>query len=128
MSSLNLYQNFNLTDPFNILRIICGFFFIPHLVAKFTEQEYALGFFQKAGFHPPKVWLYAAFVVEIVVSIGLIFGIYTRYVALLAAVFLFAATFGVYRFAGGKWLWNLGGYEYPLFWGICCIVVAMMAA
>jgi putative oxidoreductase len=124
----SLYQNFNLTDPFNILRIICGFFFIPHLVAKFTEQEYALGFFQKAGFHPPKAWLYAAFVVEIVVSLGLIFGIYTRYVALLAAVFLFVAAFGVYRFAEGKWLWNLGGYEYPLFWAICCIVVAMMAA
>ena len=125
MFSLNLYQNFNLTDPFNILRIICGFFFIPHLVAKFTEQQYALDFFQKAGFQPPKAWLYAAFAVETVVSIGLIFGIYTRYVALLAAAFLFVATFGVYRFANGKWLWNLGGYEYPLFWAICCVAVAM---
>ena len=125
MSGLNLYQNFNLTDPFNILRIICGVFFLPHLVAKFTQQQYALDFFQKVRFLPPKAWLYTAFVVEIVVSPGLIFGIYTRYLALLAAAFLFVAAFGVYRFTEGKWLWNLGGYEYPLFWGICCIVVAM---
>jgi len=25
----------------------------------------------------------------------------------------------------GKWLWNIGGYEYCVFWAICCIVVAM---
>jgi hypothetical protein len=25
----------------------------------------------------------------------------------------------------GKWLWNIGGYEYCLFWAICCLVVAM---
>ena len=25
----------------------------------------------------------------------------------------------------GKWLWNIGGYEYCLFWAICCLIVAM---
>jgi hypothetical protein len=27
--------------------------------------------------------------------------------------------------SSGKWLWNIGGCEYPLFWAICCAVVAM---
>jgi putative oxidoreductase len=122
-----LTHNFDLTNGFNILRIICGLFFIPHLVAKFTEREYALGFFTKVGFKPPEAWLYAALIVEVVVSVGLVFAIFTTFAALLAAAFLLVAAFATYRFSGGRWLWNLGGCEYPLFWAICCIVVALLA-
>jgi putative oxidoreductase len=125
MLSQTLSQNFNLTDPFNILRIICGVFFLPHMVAKFTQQEFALGFYEKVRFRPGRAWLYASLAIEVVVAPALILGIYTRYAALLGAAFLFVAAFAVHRFAEGKWLWNLGGYEYPLFWGICCVVVAM---
>ena len=25
-----------------------------------------------------------------------------------------------------KWLWNLGGTEFPVFWAIACVVVAML--
>ena len=32
----SLYQNFDLTNGFNILRIICGAFLLPHLYAKAT--------------------------------------------------------------------------------------------
>jgi uncharacterized membrane protein YphA (DoxX/SURF4 family) len=85
----------------------------------------AINAFRDFRFHPPAAWVYAAIAIEIVATIGLVFGIYTRYVALLAAAFLLVATFGVYRFTNGKWLWNIGGCEYPLFWAICCIVVAM---
>ena len=31
-----LAQNFDLTNGINILRLICGLFFIPHIVGKFT--------------------------------------------------------------------------------------------
>jgi hypothetical protein len=37
-------QNFDLTHGINILRLICGLFFIPHIYAKFFVPE-ALGFF-----------------------------------------------------------------------------------
>jgi putative oxidoreductase len=120
-----LSQSFNLTDPFNILRIICGLFFIPHLVVKFKNQDFVKGFMAKVGLNPPIAWLYGAFAVEIVVTIGLVFAIYTRYVALLAGVFLLVAAWASYRFSEGKWIWNFGGAEYPLFWAICCFVVAM---
>jgi uncharacterized membrane protein YphA (DoxX/SURF4 family) len=55
----------------------------------------------------------------------MVFAIYTRYVALLEAVFLAVAAWAVWRFSKGKWLWNIGGYEYCVFWAICCVVVAM---
>jgi putative oxidoreductase len=121
---MSIVDRFNLLNELNILRIICGAFFIPHIYAKFFVPE-ALGFFVAAKFKPPKFWLYVACVVEIVLSIGLILGIYTTYIAWVAAFHLGVATIAVYRVTGGKWLWNIGGCEYCLFWAICCVVVAL---
>jgi len=121
---MSFAEKFNLLNEFNILRIICGAFFIPHIYAKFFVPE-ALGFFVAAKFKPPKTWLYISCIIEIVLATGLILGIYTTYVAWLAAFHLLVAGAAVYRVTGGKWLWNIGGYEYCLFWAICCVVVAM---
>ena len=62
-------QNFDLTNGINILRLICGLFFIPHIYAKFFVPE-ALGFFVAAKFDPPKRYMYVACVVEIIISAG----------------------------------------------------------
>jgi putative oxidoreductase len=117
-------ENFDLTNGFNILRIICGAFFVPHIYAKFFVPE-ALGFFVAAKFRPPKVWMYVSAAIETAVAVALVLGIYTMYAAALAALHLTIAVVAVYRVTGGKWLWNIGGYEYCLFWAICCAVVAM---
>jgi len=119
----SLAQNFDLTNGFNILRIICGAFFVPHIYAKFFVPE-ALGFFVAAKFNPPKVWMYIACVIEIVIAAALILGVFTVYAGAIAAIHLAVATVAVYRVTG-KWLWNIGGCEYCLFWAICCLVVAM---
>jgi len=121
---MTIAEKFNLLNEFNILRIICGAFIIPHIYAKFFVPQ-ALGFFVAAKFKPPAFWMYVACVIEIVLAVGLIFGIYTTYVAWVAAAHLGVAAIAVYRVTGGKWLWNIGGYEYCLFWAICCVVVAM---
>ena len=55
----------------------------------------------------------------------LVFDIYTHYVAWLAFIHLCIAGAAVYKVTG-KWLWNIGGFEYCLFWAIACAVVAMM--
>jgi putative oxidoreductase len=60
-----------------------------------------------------------------VLAAGLILGVFTTYIAAIAALHLAVAAVAVYRVADGKWLWNIGGYEYPVFWAICCVVVAM---
>ena len=123
---MSLVDKFNLLNEFNILRIICGAFFVPHIYAKYFVPE-ALGFFVAAKFKPPKFWLYAACVIEVFLAIGLIFGIYTTYVAWIAVFHLAVAAIAVFRVTR-KWLWNIGGNEYCVFWAICCLVVAMYYA
>lgn len=117
-------ENFNLANEFNILRIVCGAFFIPHIGGKFFVPA-ALGFFVAAGFKPPAFWMYLAGAIETVLAVGLILGIFTQYVAAIAAIHLLVAAAAVWHVSKGKWLWNIGGYEYCLFWALCCVVVAM---
>lgn len=120
-------QNFDLTDGANVLRIACGLFFIPHLFVKFRNQDFVKDFMSKVGLNPPVAWLYGAFAVEIVAAIGLVLGIYTVPVALLSAAFLLVAAWATWKISEGKWIWNFGGAEFPMFWAICCLVVAMQA-
>ncbi len=121
---MSIVEKFNLLNGFNILRIICGAFFIPHIYAKFFVPE-ARGFFVAAQFNPPGTWMYTAGAIETVLAIGLIFGIYTTLVAWVAAFHLGVAAVAVYRVTGGKWLWNIGGYEYCVFWALACVAVAL---
>jgi len=122
---MNFYQNFDLTDEFNILRLICGLFLLPHFYAKVSNLDFTYKLYTDFRLYPPKAWVFSCIVIEIICSIGMVFAIYTRYVALLEAIFLFVAAWAVWRYSQRKWLWNIGGYEYCLLWAICCIVVAM---
>jgi putative oxidoreductase len=124
---MNLAQNFDLTNPATILRIMCGLFLLPHLYAKASNFEFTFNLYREFRLNPPKVWVYSCVVIETVCSISMVLGIATRYVALAEAVFLAVAAWAVWRYARGKWLWNIGGYEYCAFWSICCLVVAMIA-
>lgn len=121
---LTAYELFDLTNGFNILRIACGALFIPHIYAAFFVPE-ALDFFIKAKFRPPVAWLCLAATIELALAVGLIFGIYANFVAIVAAVYLGVVAGALYRVSGGKWLWNIGGCEFPVFWAICCIVIAI---
>ena len=104
--------------------MICGLFFIPHIYAKFFVPE-ALGFFVAAKFNPPAAWMYTACVIEICLAIGLIFAIFPAFAGALGFVHLLVAAGAVWKVTKGKWLWNIGGNEYCVFWAICCFVVAM---
>jgi putative oxidoreductase len=117
-------ERFNLLNGIVILRIMCGAFFVPHIYAKFFVPE-ALGFFVAAGFKPPAFWMYVSCAIETVLAIGLIFAIFTPYVAAVAFVHLLVAGAAVYKVTKGKWLWNIGGYEYCVFWALSCLVVAI---
>lgn len=109
-----------------ILRIMCGAFFVPHIYAKFYVPA-ALGFFVAAKFNPPKFWMYVAGAIEIVLALALIFGIFTTFTAAIAALHLMVAAVAVYRVSDGKWLWNIGGSEFCVFWAVCCALVAMQS-
>ena len=124
---MDLAQSFDLTSGANVLRILCGAFLVPHLFVKFKNQEFVKGFMAEAGLKPPVMWLYGAFAVEIVASIGLVFDIMAFYAAILTGIFLLVAAYASWRQSKGKWMWNFGGAEYPLFWAIVSFVVAMNA-
>lgn len=121
----NFEQAFDLSNGINILRILCGLFIIPHMFVKFNSLDFVSGFFEKVGFRPPMPWIYLTFVVEGISVIGLVLGIYTMYVAILAGVFLLIAAWASWRYSEGKWIWQFGGAEYPVFWGLTCLIVAM---
>lgn len=121
-------ENFDLTKSANLLRIACGAFMFPHVAGKFTAGALSastVGFFAKAGFHPAEAWVYTAAAAETVAGLALVLGICTRYAALAAAAILGIAVYSLQVVKGFGWTWNTGGYEYPVFWGIVCIAVAM---
>ncbi|MGD8341002.1 MAG: DoxX family protein [Gammaproteobacteria bacterium] len=119
-----LLAGLGLDSGIDYLRVLCGVFLVPHLVVKFQSQEFVKGFMEQAGLRPPIAWLYASFAIEIVATLGLVLDIYTAYAAILAGVFLVVASWASWRVSKGKWMWNFGGAEYPLFWAICCFIVA----
>ena len=123
-------ENFDLTNGLNILRIICGAFMFPHVAGKFVAgglSAATVGFFAKAGFHPPELWIYIAACAETLTGVALILGVCTRYAALGAAAVLAIAVYSLQVVKGFGWTWNTGGYEYPVFWAIACLVVALEA-
>ena len=79
-SLMPTWADFDLTNGLNILRLICGLFFIPHIVGKFTEPA-TLNFFKAAKFDPPATWMYFAGTIECFLTVGLVFAIATPYVA-----------------------------------------------
>jgi len=121
-------STFDFTQGAVLLRFICGLFFIPHIYFKIVgNPPPALGFFTAAGFKPAGLWMRIAMVVEIVAAGGLLFGIYTPWAALLAAASLMVAAIAVcFCNKCMKWLWNLNGMEFPIFWALSCVVVAML--
>jgi putative oxidoreductase len=117
--------NFDMSNGFVLLRIIVALFLIPHAVAKITMRQGSLGFFTAAGYPSPGLFVNFGIVFEFVIAAALILGVYTQIAAWLTVFYMLVATASVYKVAQGKWLWNIGGCEYPLFWGLCAAIVAM---
>jgi len=116
--------NFDLSNGYIVLRIICGLFMLPNAVAKLRNPDASMGFFTSAGFPYPLLFVYFTIAFEIIAGIALVFGIFASYAAGLTAAFMFVAAavdYKVYK----TWLWTKGGCEYPLFWGICSLLVAL---
>ncbi len=113
--------------PLVVLRLVCGLFFVPHIVGKFTARDASLNFFRAAGLRPAEAWRWVAMLVEVVLVLLLILGIDTHIVGFISCAYLLIATGAVIK-VSKKWLWHLGGCEYPLFWAICCAVLGAMSA
>lgn len=119
---------FDLTNGVVVLRLTCSLFFFPHIYFKIVgNPPPALGFFVQAGFKPPLFYMRLALVTESIAALGLLFDVYTQWAALLGAASLIVAAVAVCFFNRSvKWLWNLGGMEFCVFWALACIALAML--
>jgi putative oxidoreductase len=119
---------FDLTNGVVVLRLTCSLFFFPHIYFKIVgNPPPALGFFVQAGFKPPLFYMRLALVVESIAALGLLFDVYTQWAALLGAASLMVAAVAICFFNRSvKWLWNLGGMEFCVFWALACIALAML--
>jgi len=115
----------DLTDAIVQLRIICGLLFIPHIIGQFTVREAVFAFFETAGLKPAWLFVRTALVVQTLALLGMVLGIYVFYAALLGGVFMICAGLAAFKVSKGRWFWNLGGCEFHMFWGLCCIIVAL---
>lgn len=113
---------FDPTNGYVLLRILCGAFLVPHVVGKISAREASVAFFKRAGWHPAQFWSYAAMAIEVGLAACMILGLAMPYTAYLGCIYLLvaaAANFGISR----KWLWHIGGSEWPVFWALCCAIV-----
>lgn len=111
--------------PIDLLRILCGVWFLPHLIGKIGNFDKATQTFEKAGLKPGKLFIVVTVMLELLATIGLVFNIHPRLAAACAVAVLLGATYAVVRINGLHWRWQLMGPEYPLFWALACIVSAL---
>jgi uncharacterized membrane protein YphA (DoxX/SURF4 family) len=116
--------DFDFSNGYVILRIMCGFILIPHTIGKITNRQAALDFFNSAGFRPPTLWANIALVVELVLAVAMIAGFETRYVALILFAYMLVCAAAVIKVTR-QWLWHLGGCEYCVFLALSSLIVAL---
>ena len=110
-----------------LLRVSMGVLFILHglyIKAMVFGMAGAGKYFASLGLPDWFAWVVVAY--ETLGGLALIFGVYTRWVAVFLGIhLLFAAYLG--HLANG-WMFTAkgGGYEYPLFWAIGCFALALM--
>jgi len=120
--------NLDLTDGFVLLRLTVGLFLLPHAYGKVRYREGVDGFFTAAGFRPTAPFITFGLIFEVAAGLLLILGVtplITQVTAALTVIFMAVAAVANHRVCQGKWLWNMGGSEYPVFWGICAAIVAL---
>lgn len=129
---LNFFVPFRERDAFNILensinlvRIVCGLFFLPHAWAKMTQFQPHVEFFSHAGMNPAPFFVILALIIEVVVGVLFSAGILVRLTGLIGIAYLSIAAIADVKHSGLNWGWSVGGVEYPVFWALCILSVVI---
>ena len=113
-------------DAKTAMRVLCGAFLLPHTFAKLRNIDKAAEFFDKIGFRPPRFFVVLTATMEAVAAVGLVFNLYPRLGALIAATILFVAAWAQAKVNSPAWRWQFLGVEYMLFWGLACLAVGFL--
>ncbi|MEN0616797.1 DoxX family protein [Klebsiella indica] len=108
-----------------VMRLALGILFLAHFGLKFFVFTPAgtAKFFASLGL--PGWLAYITMTVELLGAIALILGVYTRIVAVILIPILLGAIFTVHGPAGFFFTNPNGGWEFPAFWIIGLIVLAL---
>ncbi len=108
-----------------LIRLTAGLSLVPHGYYKLTQQTFAqiAAGFARMGLEP--AYFFAVYItcLEFFGGLMLALGLLTRPVAVLVAGFMFVAAFHVHMPNG--FFWIAKGFEYPLFWGLVCVALAV---
>jgi putative oxidoreductase len=113
------------------IRVYVGLMFTPHFASHilggpFQFKIYTL-YFASLGLPVPAMQVLLAGSVELISAIGLVLGLFTRPVALLASVYLLMSMlWGGHFHIGYVWALPGGGYEFGLFWAVIIAVFAVL--
>lgn len=108
-----------------LIRVTAGLMLVPHGYDKWvnrTFEQIAAGF-AKMGLEPAYALAVYIASLEFFGGLMLALGLFTRPVAVLVAGFMAVAVIQVHMPNG--FFWIARGYEYPLFWGLVCIAIAI---
>jgi putative oxidoreductase len=113
------------------IRVYVGLMFTPHFASHvlggpFQFKIYTL-YFASLGLPVPAAQVLLAGSVELISAIGLVLGLFTRPVALLASVYLLMSMlWGGHFHIGYVWALPGGGYEFGVFWAAMIAVFAVL--
>jgi putative oxidoreductase len=94
-------------SPLDMLRILCGIWFLPHIYGKIKNFEKATETFVATGLKPGKLFIVLTLVLECVAVVGMVFNIYPEYATACAVIVLLGATYSVnVRNDSLKWRWQ----------------------
>ena len=109
-----------------LLRVSLGILFLAHLSLKvfvFTVPGF-VGFMGSPGL--PPVVAYATMALEFVGGLMLITGFYARWAALPLAALMLGTIVSVHGHNGWMFANKGGGWEFPAFWLVALLVVALL--
>lgn len=109
-------------QPLDVLRVLCGIWFVPHCIGKLRHVGPASQTFAKAGIGAPRAAVILTIIMEIVAGIGLAADFYPKVSAALAVAVLVGASYAVLKINGFNWRWQKQGPEYMLFWAVACVL------
>ena len=118
---------YKVLEPYTwpLIRVTAGLMLMPHGYMKLFAGQLTgtTAFFAKTGLEPAYALALYIACLEFFGGLMLAFGLFTRAVAVLVAGFMAVAVVQVHMPNG--FFWIAKGYEYPLFWGLVCIALAI---
>lgn len=113
-----------------LLRVTVGGFMIPHGLQKFGilggDRAFELKAFEELGLRPGALWVNVSGVMQVVLGLLLVLGLFTQAAGAATAAFMVAAA--VLGLRNNGWYWQKHGMEYAYFWAITAICVFFLGA